>query len=353
MILQKKVFGTTAQGDKIHSFILKNDFNMEVEIIEFGATVLKLKTADKNGVIDDIVLGYDNLDGYINDVSYFGATVGRVASRMGGAQFTLDGEKYELTPNTLPDFGKNQLHGGVKGFNKGVWKGEEFENKNKVGVILSYISKDGEEGYPGNLSCQVKYTLNNENELGVEYYAQTDKPTIVNLTHHSYFNLKGEGSGNVLNQQVLINADKYTPLSDDLLPTGQIENVNGPYDFTELRSIASQIDDMQLPKYKGYDTNYVVKHKEPNALDFAAKAVDLSSGRVMEVFTTQPCMHFYTSNFLIGEPGKGGKPYELHGAFCFEPQGFPDAPNNDNFTSIVLRPNEEYKQTIIYKFSVE
>lgn len=348
-----KVFGTTAEGETVHSFILHNNSGMEVEILEFGAIVRSIKVQDKNGKINDVTLGYDNLRGYIEDPYYFGGTIGRVANRMGGATFVLDGTKYELAPNTLPDFGRNHLHGGVVGFNKVLWKGKEFNSGSEVGVELTYLSKDGEEGYPGNLNCVVKYSLNTENELRIDYSATTDKTTLVNFTHHSYFNLKGEGQGTVLDQQVMINADKYTPATDDLIPTGEIASVAElPVDFRSLRSIRSQIDQMQMAKFKGYDLNYVLNNTKQGALYLAGKAVDPVNGRVLEVYTTQPCMHFYTSNFLEGKHGKGGKAYDQYGAFCFEPQGFPDAPHHKNFLSVELQPGNEYRQTIVYKFSV-
>lgn len=353
MIITKKIFGTINNQTQVHSFILENDNKMSVEILEFGALVVSIIVSDKNGIIDDVVLGYDNLQDYIKDHTYFGATVGRVANRMGDASFTIEGKKYEVAPNTLPDFGKNHIHGGRSGFNKAIWKGKEYKNRDEIGVVLSYTSKDGEEGYPGNLICQVKYSLNNNNELGINFLATTDKVTLANFTHHSYFNLKGAGVGNILDHQIIINADTHTPLSDDLIPTGKIEEVSGALDFKELRSIGSQFDNMQMTKFKGYDLNYIINHSKSGEPDFAGEAIDLLSGRVLKVFTTQPCMHFYTGNFLKGEKGKSGKTYEQNGAFCFEPQGYPDAPHHDNFASIVLKPNEEYTQKIVYKFSVQ
>lgn len=350
----KADFGTIKNGDKVNSFTLKNSKGMEVEIIEYGAIVKSIKVPDKNGEIADVVLGYDDLSGYINDPYYFGATIGRVANRIGGAKVVIDGITYKLSPNTLPDFGRNSLHGGVTGYNKVLWKGETFKNENEVGVILTYLSKDGEEGYPGNVTNKVTYTLNDDNELQIVMEATTDKTTFVNMTHHGYFNLSGEGSGNVLNTKIMINADKFTPSDDDLIPTGELAEVKDlPVDFSTVRSIASQIDDMQMEKFKGYDLNYVLNHVKIGALGLAAKAIDPVSGRKLEVFTTQPCMHFYTSNFLEGKPGKGGNTYEKYGAFCFEPQGFPDAPHHKNFQSVELNPGNEYKQTIIYKLSVK
>lgn len=352
MEVTKLAYGNLINGIQVNSFTLKNDKGMEVEIIELGAIVKSIKVPDKNGETADVVLGYDDLSGYINDPYYFGATIGRVANRIGGASFLINDKKCELAANTLPDFGKNHLHGGVKGFNKVLWEGNSYSDDSEVGVILKYLSEDGEEGYPGNLNCTVRYSLNEKNELRIDYKATTDQITLVNFTHHSYFNLKGEGRETVLNQEIMINADKYTPASDDLIPIGEIAKVEGsPVDFTTLRSISSQIDQMQMAKFKGYDLNYVLNHSKPDAPDLAAIALDPSSGRMLEVYTTQPCMHFYTSNFLEGKPGKGNKPYNKYGAFCFEPQGFPDAPNKPQFESVELNPGERYIQTIIYKFS--
>ncbi|GAH76094.1 unnamed protein product, partial [marine sediment metagenome] len=235
-----------------------------------------------------------------------------------------------------------------------LWSGEEIMEGMEVGVRLEYLSKDGEEGYPGNLNCIVEYTLDEDNSLAIRFEATTDKTTLVNFTHHSYFNLSGAGSGSILDHLLRINADRYTPADDDLIPVGEIAEVKGlPVDFTRERSIGSRFDEMQLAKFSGYDLNYVVNHSSEAALALAATVRDTSSGRVMEVFTTQPCMHFYTSNFLSGEPGKWGIPYQQYGALCLEPQGFPDAPHHEDFQSIVLEKGETYEQKIVYHFSVE
>nr|WP_319511887.1 aldose epimerase family protein [uncultured Draconibacterium sp.] len=347
-----KSFGTSQNGEEVNCFTLTNNKGIQVGIIEFGAIVKSLKTPDKNGVLKDIVLGYDDLAGYENDSYYFGATIGRVANRIGGASVKIEGKNYDLAKNTLPNFGPNHLHGGVKSFNKVVWKGEAFESENEIGVTLSYLSKDGEEGYPGNLQCTLTYSLNDKNELKIDYSATTDKKTVVNFTHHSYFNLRGDGKGDVLDQHISINADYFTPADDDLIPTGEVKKVDGlPVDFKKQRSIGSRFNEMQLAKFKGYDLNYIINHKERGDLALAATAFDPQSGIILEVLTTQPCMHFYTGNFLDGVPGKEGKRYEQNGAFCFEPQGYPDAPNKLHFQSVNLAPDEEYSQTIIYKFS--
>ena len=352
MKVNQTLFGHI-NGTPVHLFSLVNTKGMEVEITEFGAIVVSVKVPDKSGKIDDITLGYDNLEGYREDPYYFGATIGRVANRTSGASFVLDGKKHELAPNTLPDFGKNHLHGGDKGFNKVLWKGKSFQKEDHVGVSLSYLSEDGEEGYPGNLEVEVVYKLNQQNELMIEYHATSDQKTIVNMTHHSYFNLKGEGQGDVLDHEVMINADKYTPADENLIPTGEISGVKGlPVDFTSFRRIGSRLDEMQQTKFTGYDLNYIINHKKPGSLELAAKALDKQSGRLLEVYTTQPCMHFYTGNFLEGKTGKAGKSYPKYGAFCFEPQGYPDAINKPEFESIILHPDKTYEETIIYRFSI-
>jgi len=352
MTITKSLFGHTGEGAPVNCFLLQNGAGMKVEIIEFGAIVSSIKVPDKTGKFDDVVLGYDKLEGWMKDSYYFGATIGRVANRMGGAQFTLGSETYDLAPNTLPDFGKNHLHGGVKGFNKVLWTGKEFRRDKEVGVRLEYLSKDGEEGYPGNLKCFVDYCLSEDNSLSIRFEATTDKTTIANFTHHSYFNLNGAGSGNILGHMIQINADRYTPADNDLIPVGDITEVKGlPVDFTTERSIGSRFEEMQSDKFKGYDLNYVLNHSNDGALDLAATVRSKSSGRVLEVFTTQPCMHFYTSNFLSGKPGRTGIPYLQHGALCLEPQGFPDAPHHENFQSIELNPGDTYIQKIVYRFT--
>jgi aldose 1-epimerase len=321
--------------------------------LEYGAIITRIIMSDENGIAEDVVLGYDDLQGYINDPYYFGATIGRVANRIGGAKIGLGGQEYQLAPNTLPDFGHNGLHGGTVGFNKVLWKGTEFTNDNGVGVVFEYLSADGEEGYPGEVNCKVKYTLNSDQELQIDFQATTDQLTVVNMTHHSYFNLAGAGNGSILEHSVKIKADSYTAADEDLIPTGEIFKVDGlAIDFKEGRPVGSKMDEMQMDKFKGYDLNYILKHTTPGSLDFAAYAKDIASGRKLEVYTTQPCMHFYTSNFLEGKSGKGGKSYEKNGALCFEPQGYPDALNHANFETVELNPGEQYQQTIVYKFSL-
>ncbi len=353
MEVTKRYFGKTKDGIDINSFVLTNDKQMEVEILEFGAIVRSLNVPDRYGNIDDVVLGFDSLKMYEEDKSYFGAVVGRVANRIGTASVVIGGERFELAPNALPDFGHNHLHGGVKGFNKKVWKGEAFEKNDVVGVKLTCTSDDGDEGYPGNLDCEVLYSLNNSGEFTIRMSATTDRLTVVNFTHHNYFNLAGEGKGKILDSLISINADKFTPSDEDMIPTGEIKEVYGlPEDFTSGHPMGYRLDEMQRVKYTGYDTNYVLNHKKQGGLDLAVTVTEPVSGRKMEVYTTQPCMHFYTGNFLDVENGKGGKRYGMHEAFCLEPQGYPDAPNKKNFESIELKPGEKYEQTIMFKFPV-
>jgi len=351
MEISKSVFGQI-DGKDVYAFQLRSSEGFEVELLEYGAIVTRILMPDKSGAVEDVVLGYDDLQGYIDDSNYFGATIGRVANRIGGAKIKLEGKEYQLAPNTLPDFGHNGLHGGQKGFNKVLWSGTEFNHESGVGVVFEYLSVDGEEGYPGNLHGKVKYTLNGEQELQIDFQATTDHLTMVNMTHHSYFNLAGAGNATILEHSVKIKADSYTAADEDLIPTGEIFKVDGlAIDFKEGRLVGSKMEEMQMDKFKGYDLNYILKHAAPGSLDFAAYAKDLTSGRKLEVYTTQPCMHFYTSNFLEGKAGKSGKSYEMYGALCFEPQGYPDAPNHANFESVELLPGKQYEQTIVYRFS--
>lgn len=353
MDIRKELYGQLGDGSPVHSFTLSNARGMKAVILEYGAIVAELHVPDRNQVTEDVVLGFDNLGDYQKDSSYFGATVGRVANRLGGAQFSLEGKIYQVSPNALPDFGNNHLHGGVKGFNKALWTGSEFTKESEIGVRLEYLSKDGEEGYPGNLKCSTEYTLNEDNTLGIKFEAISDKTTLVNLTHHSYFNLAGAGSRDIMEHLLQINSEKCTPADEDLIPTGEISSVKGlPTDFTQERTIGSRFDEMQMAKFKGYDLNYILNHHKEGSLDLAATVREKASGRVMKAYTTQSCMHFYTSNFLTGVHGKKGKSYHQYGAFCLEPQGFPDAPNHRNFLTIELKPGEQYKQIINYKFQI-
>ncbi len=354
MMIIKKVFGFIDGCKPIHAYILNNGNGMEVEIIEFGAIVRSIKVPDRYGNISDVTLGYNNLEDYENDSCYFGATIGRVASRTKNACFSINGSSYKLAINTLPNFGKNHLHGGIKGFNKVIWEGEEINNQDEIGVKLRYLSKDGEEGYPGNLECIVKYTLNKDNTLGIQYLATSDKATLVNLTHHSYFNLAGAENGDILNHMMQINAEQFFPTNNDLIPIGKIANVNNlPIDFRKEIKIGSQLENMRYNKFTGFDINYELYRCSKNDLIYAGMIRDPNCGRKMEVFTTQSCLHLYTGNFLNGEIGKSDIIYKKHTALCLEPQGYPYGPNNNWLRSSILQPKRTYNQKINYKFSVE
>jgi aldose 1-epimerase len=350
--LEKRAFGKLDDGTTIDLYTLKNRNGVEVEIINYGGIVVSIKVPDRSGRMADIVLGYDDLPGYLADQSYFGALVGRYANRIGQAKFTLNGTEYQLAHNDGP----NHLHGGVKGFNRVVWQARELSFRNGSGLELTYVSKDNEEGYPGNLKVTVTYILSYfTNDLRIEYSATTDKETVVNLTHHSYFNLAGAGSGDVLGHEVKINANRFTPVDATLIPTGELKAVKGtPLDFTRATSIGSRInqDDNQLVLGRGYDHNFVL-NKKGQELSLAATVFEPTSGRVLEMWTTEPGMQLYTGNFLDNVHGKEGKVYVRRGAFCLEAQHYPDSPNKPAFPSTVLKPGQRYTQTTVYKFAVK
>ncbi|HKY03935.1 MAG TPA: aldose epimerase family protein, partial [Blastocatellia bacterium] len=306
--MKKESFGKTADGQSVELYTLTNPNGVEARIINYGGIVVSLKVPDRNGKLDDVVLGFDTLDDYLKDRSYFGAIIGRYGNRIGKARFAINGVEYKLARNN----GENHLHGGIKGFDKVVWNSRPLGVKNGVALELTHRSLDGEEGYPGNLSVRVVYTLTNNNELKIDYSATTDKDTIVNLTHHSYFNLAGRGDGDVLKHQLMINADRFTPVDAGLIPTGELRAVRGtPFDFTRMTAIGARISqgDEQLRFGRGYDHNFVLNGKE-GALRQAAKVFEPTSGRVMEVWTTEPGLQFYSGNFLDGSvKGKGGRAY--------------------------------------------
>ena len=317
-----------------NGYTLANDLGFEVCISTYGGAITSLKTPDRHGNFGDIVLGFDTLDEYVRNPRYFGALIGRHANRIAGGKFSLNGVEYRLTKND----GANHLHGGFKGFDKRVWSARQDGNT----LHLSYFSKDGEEGYPGNLTALVDYTLL-DNELRIDYRATTDRDTIVNLTNHSYFNLRGEGT--ILDHELTLNADSFTPVSEDLIPTGEIRSVEGtPMDFRKPKAIGSHIPDVQ------YDHNFVLNDWD-GLPRLVARLYESISGRVLEILTTEPGMQFYSGNFLDGSMvGKNGVVYEKYTGLCLEPQHFPDAPNHPNFPSTVLRPGEEYNQTTIFRF---
>lgn len=345
MNIRKELFGKTSDGREVWLFTLSNAQNMVVQIINYGGTITALQAPGENGETTDVVLGFKTLREYLGEHPSFGVIVGRYANRIAGGRFILNGAEYRLAVND----GKNHLHGGNVNFSRVMWDAEEMESSESIGVKLFYLSRDGEEGYPGNLRATVTYQLNNQNELVIEYEAITDQPTVVNLTNHSYFNLSGEGSGDILRHEIMINANQYTVVNEDLIPTGEIRSVKDtPLDFTVARPIGARISELR----NGYDHNYVL-NKDGDDLSLAARVYDPESQRLMEVFTTEPGMQFYTANFLKGNlQGKSGKFYEKHGAFCLETQHFPDSPNHESFPSTCLNPGEIYRQKTVYRFSV-
>jgi aldose 1-epimerase len=352
MEIVKESFGKTTDGIDIDAFTLKNTKGMKVKIITYGGIITELWTPDKNGKFEDIVLGFDNVKGYENGSPYFGALIGRYGNRIGKGKFTLDGSEYTLAQN---DNG-NHLHGGIKGFDKVIWSAEPIQGKNDVALKLSYTSKDGEEGYPGNLSVTVTYTLNDKNELVIEYNATTDKTTVVNLTSHSYFNLKGAGEGDILEHILTLNADRTTPVEKGLIPTGELKSVKGtPFDFNKPTAIGKRIneDNEQLKLGIGYDHNWVLNRKG-KGLSPAAKVYEPTGGRVMEISTTEIGIQFYSGNFLDGTlTGKGNKVYKHRYGFCLETQHFPDSPNKPAFPSTTLKPGEKYYSKTVHKFSTK
>jgi aldose 1-epimerase len=336
-------YGKMPDGAAVSLYTLTNGKGMRVKLTNYGAITVSVEVPDKAGKLTDVTVGYDTLDGWLKSTSYFGATVGRYANRIAKGKFTLDGQTYTLATNN----GENALHGGIKGFDKVVWNAAPVKAADSVGVKFTYLSKDGEEGYPGNLSVTVVYTLNDKNEFKAEFSATTDKATVVNLAHHTYWNLGGPAAGDILGHLMMINADKYTPVDAGLIPTGELKDVAGtPMDFTTPKTIGERIAQVE----GGYDHNYVLRAGDP--IHLAAKVVDPKSGRIMEIFTDQPGVQFYSGNFLDGTvTGKGGVVYKKHYGFCLETQHFPDSPNKPEFPPVVLKPGETYKHIMIHKFS--
>src|SRR5579864_1466117 len=349
--MKKQPFGKLSDGRQADLYTLTNKKGMEVAITNFGGIVISLKVPDRTGKIDDVVLGYDSLDGYLTNKAFFGATIGRYGNRIGHGTFVLDGKTYTLPKND----GDNTLHGGPEGFNKRLWTAKDVSGKRGPALELTYLSKDGEEGFPGNLSTKVVYTLTDENELHIDYSATTDQDTVVNLTNHSYFNLAGQGTGDILGHQLMIHADRFTPVDQGLIPTGELKAVKDtPFDFTKATAIGARInnDDQQLKFGKGYDHNWVLNGGMKATPALAAEAYDSTTGRVLQVLTTEPGIQFYSGNFLDGSiTGKGGKVYNLRYAFCLETQHFPDSPNHPNFPSTELKPGQHYHTITIFKFS--
>jgi len=344
----KAEFGKLTDGTAIEAYTLVNSAGASAKIITYGATLTELHVPDKSAKMGDVVLGFDNLEGYTTGPHpYFGATIGRYGNRIAKGKFTLNGKEYQLATNNAP----NSLHGGPTGFDKRVWKAEPLESKDGAAVRFTYLSKDGEENYPGNLSVTVTYTLTNTNELKLQYTAITDKDTVVNLTNHSYFNLAGAGSGDMLKHVLYLNADNYTPVDSTLIPTGEIASVAGtPLDFRKPMAIGEHIT--EIKDIGGYDHNFVL-NGEAGTLRLAARVTEPTTGREMEVWTTQPGVQFYSAIHVDGIKGKGGFTYSKYGALCLETQHYPDSPNKPNFPSTVLRPRAKFYSETIYKFSAK
>jgi len=350
--LQASEFGTTSEGVSVYRYVLTNNKGVEAVIISYGATLVSLKVPDRNGKAADIVLGYDNLDGYEQGKSYFGATIGRYGNRIARGEFTLDGTVFRLPKNDGP----NSLHGGTRGFNKRVWTAVDRSRAGAQVLELTYTSADGEEGYPGTLKVKVTYILPAEtSELRIDYTATTDKDTVVNLTNHSYFNLSGDLTKEIVDHQLLLRAPQFSPVDSTLIPTGELRAVRGtPFDFTKPTVIGARInqDDEQLKFGKGYDHNWVLEKAEKTGLQLAAEVFEPTSGRVLQVLTTEPGIQFYSGNFLDGSAkGKGGQLYAHRTGFCLETQHFPDSPNHPNFPSTVLKPGETYRTSTVLRFS--
>jgi len=344
-------FGKTADGQNVQIYTLRNRNGMEARITNYGGIVVSLSAPDRNHKFADVALGYNTLDDYMNPpFPYFGAIIGRYGNRIAKGRFTLNGVEYRLAVNN----GENHLHGGLKGFDRVVWGAQQRDTAAGPALLLNYVSKDGEEGYPGNLRVTVLYTLTHKNELKIDYTASTDKDTVTNLTHHSYFNLAGEGNGDILDHRVVIKASRFVPTDAGSIPTGELKNVAGtPFDFLSAHTIGERInqDDQQLKFGNGYDHTWVINGRM-GVLRQAASVYEPTTGRVMEVWTSEPGVQFYTGNFLDGSrPGKSGKPYQRRTGFCLETQHYPDSPNRPNFPTTTLRKGATYRSTTIYRFS--
>jgi len=347
--MKTTVFGKLPDGREVHRYLMANKAGVRVEIIDYGATITSLRVPDRNGKMDDVVLGYDSLEGYVQGTAYFGAIVGRYGNRIAKGKFQLDGKEYQLTVND----GENHLHGGRTGFNKVLWDANPAVSS-EPSLEMQYVSREGEEGYPGTVTLKVRYELTDANELRIEYEGATERPTILNPTQHSYFNLSGDFTKTILGHQLMIESDSITPVDQGLIPTGQILNVeNTPLDFRVPTAIGARIEDPdpQLAFGKGYDHNWVPRGAAGKVRK-AAELFDPASGRLMTVLTDQPGIQFYSGNFLDGSAkGKGGIAYQRRTGLCLEAQAFPDTPNKPQFPSVTLRPGQVYRQTTIYRFS--
>ncbi|HMF77956.1 MAG TPA: aldose epimerase family protein [Bryobacteraceae bacterium] len=348
--ISKEVWGKLPTGEEIDLYTLRNAHGLEATITNFGGRLVTLKVPDRGGKFEDIVLGFDSLDLYVAKNPFFGALAGRYANRIANGEFKLDGHTYKLLKNN----GSNTLHGGAIGFDKVAWHGALATAHNGPALQIKYLSKDGEEGFPGNLHSMVTYSLTDDNALHIDYEATTDKDTVLNLTNHSYFNLAGHGRGKILEHQLVLNAGKFTPVNANLIPTGELQAVEGtPFDFRHATAIGLHIDskEQQIQYGEGYDHNFVVNRSSKEAV-LAARVSDPGSGRVMEVLTTQPGVQFYTANHLVGEiKGKNGATYRTRGAYCFETQHFPDSPNHPQFPTSELKPGQLFKESTIFRFS--
>ncbi len=349
--IETKPFGKTTSGESVELFTLSRAGAPSVSITNLGGFVVSMLAPDRAGRTADVMLGYAGLAGYLADSSYFGCLVGRYANRIGKAAFTLDGKRYALAANDGP----NTLHGGPTGFCRRLWTAKVKPQKDGDALELTYVSRDGEEGYPGTLTATVVYSLREDGGLVIDYSATTDAPTVVNLTNHAYFNLAGEGEGTILDHELQLEADAFTPVDATLIPTGELRPVAGTaFDFRKPAAIGARIDaaDQQIQFGGGYDHNWVLRGPS-GTLRLAARVVEKKSGRQLEVFTTEPGVQFYTGNFLDGKTvGKSGKPYVKRGAFCLETQHYPDSPNQPTFPSAVLRPGQVYRHTTVYRLSV-
>ena len=352
MSIEKKEYGTTPAGQKVAVYSLKNQKGMEVNILTYGGIISSIKVPNKAGVFEEVVLGFNNLEPYTKNNAYFGALIGRFGNRIAKGKFTLDGTEYSLAINNTP----NALHGGPEGFHRVIWTVEEAKSDDVATLKLKYLSKDKEEGFPGNLTVFVTYTLNNDNSLAVFYEATTDKKTVLNLTQHSYFNLSADFTKPILDHEITIDGDKIVPINVDLIPTGKLLDVlNTPFDFRKPKTIVKDINDdnEQLKIGQGYDHCWVLNHQDVGSR-FAASAYDPTSGRFLEVFTDQPGVQLYTGNFLDGTlPTRNGGTYARRTGFCLETQHFPDSPNQKDFPTTVLNPGEIYKTKTTFKFSVK
>lgn len=352
MKIEKHLFGTLADGTEVSLYTLVNDQGMQATITNYGGIIVALTAPDREGAFEDVVLGFDTLQEYVEHNPFFGCLVGRYGNRIANGKFTLDGVEYVLAQNN----DENHLHGGIKGFDKRVWAARAKETANGPALKLTYTSPDCEEGYPGTLSVKVVYTLTNDNALKIDYKATTDKKTVVNLTNHSYFNLSAGAMDTILEHEICINADQFTPVDGTLIPTGELRSVEGtPLDFRTSTLIGARIDadDAQIEFGGGYDHNWVV-NGVPGEMRLAARVYEPASGRVMEVLTTEPAVQFYAGNMMPPSiPGKGGQTYVRRGGLCLETQHYPDSPNKPGFPSTVLAPGETYHTTTVYKFSAK